>query len=46
MQFFDLHCDTAYKMYTEKQGFYENNLAVSGQKGEFFENWHHNSILE
>ena len=40
MQFFDLHCDTAYKMYTEKQGFYENNLAVSGQKGEFFENWH------
>lgn len=40
MQFFDLHCDTAYKMYTEKQGFYENNLAVSGQKGEIFENWH------
>ena len=40
MRFFDLHCDTAYKMYTEKQGFYENNLAVSGQKGEIFKKWH------
>ena len=28
MRFFDLHCDTAYKMYTEKQGFYNNNLAI------------------
>lgn len=40
MQFFDLHCDTAYKMYTEKQGFYKNNLAVSGAKGEIFATWH------
>ena len=40
MRFFDLHCDTAYKMYTEKQGFYNNNLAVSGKKGEAFDSWH------
>lgn len=39
MDFFDLHCDTAYKMYTQNQGFYQNNLAVSGEKGEVFENW-------
>lgn len=40
MRFFDLHCDTAYKMYTEKQGFYNNNLAVSGKKGEAFDSWY------
>ena len=40
MRFFDLHSDTAYKMYVEKQGFYKNNLAVSGQKGEIFEKWY------
>ncbi len=40
MNFFDLHCDTAYKMYLEKQGFYENDLAISGKKGEIFENWY------
>lgn len=40
MRFFDLHCDTAYKMYTENKGFCENSFAVSGQKGEIFENWH------
>ncbi len=39
MRFFDLHCDTAYKMYTEKQGFYKNSLAVSGEKGEIFDSW-------
>lgn len=40
MRFFDLHCDTAYKMYTEKQGFYKNRLAISGKKGEIFESWY------
>lgn len=40
MRFFDLHCDTAYKMYTEKQGFYKNSLAVSGEKGEIFDSWY------
>ena len=39
MNFFDLHCDTAYEMYVKGQDFYENNLAVSGEKGEAFENW-------
>lgn len=40
MNFFDLHCDTAYKMYTQNQGFYKNSLAVSADKGEFFDNWY------
>ncbi len=40
MNFFDLHCDTAYKMYTEKEDFYKNKLAVSGKGGEIFENWY------
>lgn len=40
MRFFDLHCDTPYKMYTEKQDFYKNRLAVSGEKGESFEDWY------
>ncbi len=40
MNFFDLHCDTAYEMYVKKQDFSKNNLAVSGEKGEIFENWY------
>lgn len=40
MDFFDLHCDTAYKMYTDKKGFYKNSLAVSGEKGDIFYNWY------
>lgn len=40
MRFFDLHCDTPYKMYTENQGFYNNNLAVSGKNGEAFDSWY------
>ncbi|MBQ3548123.1 MAG: membrane dipeptidase [Clostridia bacterium] len=40
MRFFDLHSDTAYKMYVEKQGFYQNSLAISGQKGEAFCDWY------
>ena len=39
MNFFDLHCDTAYEMYVKGQDFYKNTLAVSGEKGEAFENW-------
>ena len=39
MDFFDLHCDTAYEMYLKNEGFYENNLAVSAKLGECFENW-------
>lgn len=39
MDFFDLHCDTAYEMYLKNEGFYENTLAVSAKLGEYFENW-------
>lgn len=39
MDFFDLHCDTAYEMYVKNQEFKVNKLAVSGVKGEIFENW-------
>ncbi len=39
MNFFDLHCDTAYKMYVENKGFSNNCLALSAEKGEVFENW-------
>lgn len=40
MNFFDLHCDTAYKMFLTKQGFKTNQLAVSAQNGDFFEKWY------
>lgn len=39
MNYFDLHCDTAYKCYTTNQQFYVNQLAVSGSKGKKFNNW-------
>ncbi len=40
MDYFDLHCDTAYECYKTGQDFYENCLAVSGGKGEIFDDWH------
>lgn len=39
MNYFDLHCDTPYECYFKNQGFFENNLAVSGKKGTGFKNW-------
>ena len=39
MNYFDLHCDTPYECYFKNQDFFENNLAVSGEKGTVFENW-------
>ena len=39
MDFFDLHCDTAYEMYLKNEGFCENTLAVSAKLGECFANW-------
>lgn len=39
MNFFDLHCDTPYECYKKGCGFYVNQLAVSGSRGEFFEKW-------
>ena len=39
MDYFDLHCDTPYECYFKNQDFFENNLAVSGEKGAVFDNW-------
>lgn len=39
MDFFDLHCDTAYEMYVKNEGFENNNLAVSARLGNHFDNW-------
>ena len=39
MNYFDLHCDTPYECYFKNQDFFENNLAVSGEKGAVFDNW-------
>ncbi len=40
MKFFDLHCDTAYKCYQENLSFCDNELAVTPQKAECFEEWY------
>lgn len=40
MDYFDLHCDTAYECYETGQDFYKNSLAVSGEMGAAFDNWH------
>ncbi len=39
MDYFDLHCDTPYECYFKNKDFYENDLSVSGKKGELFDNW-------
>lgn len=39
MNYFDLHCDTPYECYFKNQDFFENNLAVSGEKGAVLDNW-------
>ena len=40
MNFFDLHCDTAYECFVKKEEFNKNNLCVSAQKGKCFDNWY------
>ncbi len=35
MNLFDLHCDTATRMYSEKQGFFENDFHVSLKKAKY-----------
>ena len=40
MNFFDLHCDTAFECFKTNKIFLKNDLSVSGEKGEVFENWH------
>lgn len=34
-----MHCDTPYECYTKSQGFYVNQIAVSGKGGKEFEKW-------
>ncbi len=40
MKFFDLHCDTAYKCYTQNLSFDNNSLAINRQKANCFERWY------
>ncbi len=40
MNYFDLHCDTAFECFKKNEDFYKNNLAVSGEKGCIFKKWH------
>ena len=40
MNYFDLHCDTPLKCYREKICFKDSSLAVSADKGEFFDKWY------
>ncbi len=40
MNFFDLHCDTAYKCYQQNLLFCDNSLAVTPKKAEVFDKWH------
>lgn len=40
MNYFDLHCDTAYECFKKNQNFIKNGLAISGERGSFIENWH------
>ena len=39
MNYFDLHCDTPYECYRQKQPFSENSLALSAKNGRCFEKW-------
>lgn len=40
MDFFDLHCDTAYRCYGEGVDFSDDSLAVTPEKGRCFEKWY------
>ena len=39
MRIFDLHCDTALELYTQKEILNDNTLAISLDKGKDFEKW-------
>ena len=39
MNFFDLHCDTAYELFKRKEKLSKNSLAVSAETGKSFEKW-------
>lgn len=40
MNFFDLHCDTAFRCYNEGLNFFDNRLAVTPTKGRLFDKWY------
>ncbi len=40
MNFFDLHCDTAYKCYTQNLHFTDSTLAVNAAKAACLNEWH------
>ncbi len=40
MNFFDLHCDTAYKCYTQDLSFADNSLAVNANNADCFDKWY------
>ncbi len=40
MNFFDLHCDTAYRCYTQNLNFTDHSLAVTLQKAGCFKKWY------
>lgn len=39
MKFFDLHCDTAYEMYVQDQGFQKNKLNIDLERAEYLEEY-------
>lgn len=39
MRLFDLHCDTLYKVFTEKKSLASNDCHISLEKGEMFDKW-------
>ena len=39
MRLFDLHCDTAIRLLTHGQSFYDNEFHISLKKAEIFENY-------
>ena len=40
MNFFDLHCDTAYRCYKDNLSFFDDKLAVTPQKASYFKHWY------
>lgn len=40
MNFFDLHCDTAYKCYTQNLSFTDSTLAVNAAKSAYLNEWY------
>ena len=39
MEFFDLHCDTPYRCFSENKEFWKNDFDISFEKGKCFNKW-------